>query len=208
MRNSDRAHASFASEVSLLCYPDRVIDREGSSREGWPLTTIPPQSTSQHIRDAHHHGFYSRCCRLHFHSVSRPETADKFPDASQYRLLITRERPVIGAVQLDESRLRDVAGEMPAGADTNGAVAATMQHQGRSGDSAQNMPHIRVAQCLEQALDCSRSRRGPQQACPPGSRPRIANEARRERFDAGGPAPHGDELLEPDVIPIFYTSIY
>jgi len=37
----------------------------------------------------------------------------------QDRLEIAREGPVIGAVELDESRLRDVAGEVPAGADAN-----------------------------------------------------------------------------------------
>jgi hypothetical protein len=96
---------------------------------------------------------------------------------------------VIGAVELDESRLRDVAGEMSARADANGAVAATVEHQGRSGNSAQKMPHIRVAQRLEQPLEGSRARRGPEQARPPGSRLRIAGQARCERLDAGRPAP-------------------
>ena len=59
------------------------------------------------------------------------KTADKLPDVVQYGLLIAREGPVIGAVEFDESRLRDVADEMPGGADANRAVVVTMQHQGR-----------------------------------------------------------------------------
>src|SRR5258708_7672307 len=64
----------------------------------------------------------------------------------------------------------------------------------------QRMPHIRTAQRLEAALDGSRARRRPEQACPPGSRLSIAREARRERLDAGRPAPDRDELLQPHVI--------
>ena len=67
-------------------------------------------------------------------------------DAGQDRLLIAGEGPVIGAVKLDESHLRDVGGEMPAGADANGAVAPTLEHQGWSRNSAQKMAHIRIAQ--------------------------------------------------------------
>ena|SRR6516225_5776610 len=107
---------------------------------------------------------------------------------------------MIGAVELDESSLRDVAGEMPSGADANGAVIAAMEHQGRSGNSAKKMPHIRVAQRLEHALDGSRARRRPKQACPPGSRLSIIREARRERLDAGRPTPARDELLQPHFI--------
>jgi hypothetical protein len=62
-------------------------------------------------------------------SQSRRETADKLLDAGQDGLLIAREGPVIGAVELDELRLRDVAGEVPADADANGAVAATVERQ-------------------------------------------------------------------------------
>jgi hypothetical protein len=69
-------------------------------------------------------------------------------DAGEDGLLIAREGPVIGAVELDNSRLPHVAGEMPAGADANSAVAATMEHQVRRGNSAQKMPHIRIAQRL------------------------------------------------------------
>src|SRR5215510_11471687 len=108
--------------------------------------------------------------RLHLRSQSRRETADKLLDAGQDRLLIAREGPVIGAVELDESRLRDVAGEIPAGADANGAVAATVEHQGRSGDPAQEMPHIGVAHRLQHTHNSSRARRGPEHSCPPGSR--------------------------------------
>ena len=122
-------------------------------------------------------------------SQSSRESADKLLDAGQDGLLIARENPMIGAVELDESRLRDVAGEMPAGADANGAVVETVEHQSRNGNSAQKMPHIHIAQRLEHALDGSRARRGPQQACPPGSCLRIARQARRERLDAGRPAP-------------------
>ena len=115
-------------------------------------------------------------------------------------MLIAREGPVIGAVELDESHLRDVAGEMPAGADANGAVAPTVEHQGRSRNSLQKMAHIRIAQRLEHALDGSRARTGPEQARPPGSRLRIARQAWRERLDARRPAPDGDELLQPQVV--------
>jgi hypothetical protein len=44
-------------------------------------------------------------------SQSRREAADKLLDAGQDRLLIAREGPVIAAVELDESRPCDVAGE-------------------------------------------------------------------------------------------------
>ena len=85
-------------------------------------------------------------------SILRRKTADELPDAGQDRLLIAREGPVIAAVELDESRLRDVAREMPAGADANNAVAATVQHQSRRGNSAEKMPHIGIAQCLDHPL--------------------------------------------------------
>ena len=65
------------------------------------------------------------------------ETSDELPDASKNGLLIAREGPVIGTIELDESRPRDVTGKMPAGADANGAVAATMEHEGRRGNSVQ-----------------------------------------------------------------------
>ncbi|WP_235025412.1 hypothetical protein [Caballeronia terrestris] len=51
-------------------------------------------------------------------------------------MLIAREDPMIGAVELDKSRVRDVAGEMSAGADANGAVVDTMEHQSRNGNPA------------------------------------------------------------------------
>ena len=78
----------------------------------------------------------------------------------QDRLEIAREGPVIGAVELDESRLRDVAGEMPADADANDAVVPTVEHQGRSRNSAQKMAHICIARRLEHALEGSRARCG------------------------------------------------
>ena len=106
--------------------------------------------------------------------ISRANTADELPDAGQDRMLIAREGPVIGAVELDESGLRDVTGEVPPGADANGAVVATMEYQGRRGNPAQKMPHVGIAQRLEHALDGSRARRRPEQACPPGSRLSIA----------------------------------
>jgi hypothetical protein len=92
---------------------------------------------------------------------SRRKTADKLPDAGENRLLIAGEGPVIGAVELDKLRLRDVAGEMPAGADANGAVTAAVEHESRRGNFAQKMPHIRIAQRLEQALHGSRARSKP-----------------------------------------------
>jgi hypothetical protein len=67
-----------------------------------------------------------------FPSWSRRQIADELPDVGQDGLLIAGEGPVIGAVELDESHLRDVAAEMPAGADANSAVAATVEHQGRN----------------------------------------------------------------------------
>jgi len=48
-------------------------------------------------------------------AASRHKAADELPDAGQDGLLIAREGPVIGAVELDEAGLGDVAGEMPAG---------------------------------------------------------------------------------------------
>ena len=91
--------------------------------------------------------------------LSRRETADELLYTGQDGLLIAREGPVVGAVELDKSRLRDVASEMAAGADANSAVAATVEHQGRRRNSAQKMPHIGIAQRLEQALEGSRARR-------------------------------------------------
>jgi len=90
-------------------------------------------------------------------SHSRRQTGDESLDAGQDGLLIAREDPVIAAVELDEPRVRDMAGKMSAGVDANGKVATTMEHQGRSGNSAQKMPHIRVAQRLENALEGSRA---------------------------------------------------
>src|SRR5262249_46084973 len=100
----------------------------------------------------------------------------------------------------DETRSRDVACEMPAGADANGAITATVEHEGRSGYSVQKMPHICITQCLEYTLDGSRARRGPEQTCPPGSRPRIASQARPARLDAGRPTPRCYELLQPHFV--------
>lgn len=57
-------------------------------------------------------------------------------DTGENGLLIAREDPMIGSVKLDESRVRDVAGEMPAGADANGAVVETMKHESRNGNPA------------------------------------------------------------------------
>jgi hypothetical protein len=54
---------------------------------------------------------------------------DKLLDAGQYGLLIAFEDPVIAAIKLDESCIRDMIGEMPASADANGAVATTVEHQ-------------------------------------------------------------------------------
>ena len=78
-------------------------------------------------------------------------------DTGQDGLLIACEDPVIAAVELDESRMCDMAGEVPASADANGAVATTVEHEGRSRNSAQKMPHIRFAQRLEHPLDGSRA---------------------------------------------------
>jgi hypothetical protein len=64
-----------------------------------------------------------------FPARSGREIPDELFDASQDGLLIAREDPVVGAVEFDEARLRDAAGEMPSGADANGAVAAPVQHQ-------------------------------------------------------------------------------
>lgn len=121
--------------------------------------------------------------------VLRRETANKLLDVGQNGFLIARESPMIGAVERDESCLRDVAGEMPAGIDANGAVAATVEHQGRRGNPPQKMPHIRIAQRMEYALEGPRAGRGSKQASPPGSRMRIARQARRERLYARRSAP-------------------
>lgn len=57
-----------------------------------------------------------------FRSSSRCKFAGESPDVGQDGLLIAGEGPVIGAVELDESRLPDVAGEMAARADADGTV--------------------------------------------------------------------------------------
>ena len=44
--------------------------------------------------------------------MSRRQTADELPDVGQDGLLVAGEGPVIGAFELDESRLRDVAAVM------------------------------------------------------------------------------------------------
>ena len=115
-----------------------------------------------------------------FRSQSRHETAHKLLDIGQDGLLIAREDPVIGAVEFDESCVRDVAGKMAAGADANGAIAVAVEHQSWNGNSTQKVPHIHIAQRLEHALDGSGARRGPEQACPPGSCLRIVRQAGRE----------------------------
>jgi hypothetical protein len=63
---------------------------------------------------------------------SRREAPDELPDACQDGLLIARENPMVDAVELDELRLRDMAGKISAGADANSAVAAAVEQQGRS----------------------------------------------------------------------------
>jgi hypothetical protein len=50
-------------------------------------------------------------------------------DAGQDGLLIAREDPLIGAIELDESRLRNVTGEMAPGVEANGAVAVAVEQQ-------------------------------------------------------------------------------
>ena len=69
-------------------------------------------------------------------------------DVSQDGLLVSCESPVIGAFEFDDARPRDVGGEIPAGADANGAVTVPVEHQGRSANSTQKMSHVRVAQPL------------------------------------------------------------
>ena len=90
---------------------------------------------------------------LHSRSQSDRDTADESLDAGQDGLLIACEDPVIGTVELDERRLRDVAGEMPAGTDAYGAVASPVEHKRRNRNLAQKIPHVRIAQRLEQALE-------------------------------------------------------
>src|SRR5215831_19214117 len=92
-----------------------------------------------------------------FSTTFSAQTDDESSDAGDDGLLFACEGPMIGAVELDEFRVRDMAGEIPAGADANGAVATTVEHQGRSRNSAQKMPHIRFAQRLEHPLDGSRA---------------------------------------------------
>src|SRR5262245_40928567 len=104
---------------------------------------------------------------------------------------------MVRTVELDEACLGNVAGEISAGCYANGTVLATVKYEGRNRNSAQKMAHIGIAQPLEQALESSGARRGPEQACPPGSRLRVGTQAGRERLDGGGPAPARDELLQP-----------
>ena len=63
---------------------------------------------------------------------SSDDIADELLDVGQDGLLIACEDPVIGTVELDERRLRDVAGEMPAGTDAYGAVALPVEHERRN----------------------------------------------------------------------------
>src|SRR5262245_32398052 len=98
--------------------------------------------------------------------MSWSEAVDESADARQHWRLMAGEGRVVGAVELDEFRMCDMTGEMPAGADANGTIAAAMEHQGRRGNLPEKRPHIRIAQGLEHALDRSRARRRAQQACP------------------------------------------
>ena len=136
-----------------------------------------------------------RTWRRHGSRLSQPpETAEELIDIGQDGLLIPHEGPMVGAVELDEARVREVAREVASGSDANGAIPAAMEHQTRHGDSMQEMSHIRVAQCLEHALESSRARRGPEQAGPPGSGLWIGGKAGSERLDARGTTPCRDEL--------------
>jgi hypothetical protein len=96
------------------------------------------------------------------------KVGDELPDAVKHGLLIAGESPVIGAVELDESRLRDMVGEMFAGADADGAVAATVEHQCRNGDPRQKMAHVGIAQRFQHALECAGARGGAKVSMPAG----------------------------------------
>jgi hypothetical protein len=73
------------------------------------------------------------------------ETAHELPNAGQDGLLIAGENPMIGSIELDEARLRDVAGEIPASADADGTIATPVKHQCWHGNSIQKMANIRIA---------------------------------------------------------------
>src|SRR5262245_9375641 len=107
----------------------------------WPTRTTSPSPICSYIANPARPGPSKSCCvrgsrngDQRAASRSHRKPVDKAPDVGQDGLLIAREGPVIGAVELGESRPRDMAGEMPAGTDANGAVAATVQHQGRNGN--------------------------------------------------------------------------
>lgn len=61
----------------------------------------------------------------HDYFQSCGETADKLSDAGEDGSPVARENPVIDAVEFDVSRLCDVAGKMPASANSNGVVVPT-----------------------------------------------------------------------------------
>ena len=93
------------------------------------------------------------CCLCRVQLLS--EAVDELPDGAQDGLLIASEGPVIRSVEFDEPCPRDVAGEIPARADANGAVVAPVEHQSGHRNLPQKMPHVHVAQRLEHALDGS-----------------------------------------------------
>jgi hypothetical protein len=84
-----------------------------------------------------------------------PNTAEELVDLGQDGLLIPHEGPMVGAIEFDKARLRELAREVASGSDANGAIPAAMKHQARYRDSAQEMSHIRIAQCLEHTLERS-----------------------------------------------------
>jgi len=60
-----------------------------------------------------------------------PQAPEELLDIGQDGLLIPREGPMVGAVELDKARLREVAREVAPGSDANGAIPAAMEHQAR-----------------------------------------------------------------------------
>ena len=78
-------------------------------------------------------------------------------DLFDYARLILCPDPMIGARQLNESRLSDRSGEMTAGCDPDSAVAAAMKHERWHSNTRQETSHIHISHGFEYSLDRART---------------------------------------------------